>query len=106
MLKDPSSLDFALAATPALMRRIREFDHLEILPSKTVGFINDAPLTMPCPPELASLWTVYGHNHASQEIETFDEFPTETAAEGFRTKLLTNYPHLAKPQRFAPTLGA
>jgi len=95
---ETSPLAVARSLTPWWMMRIREFDGLEIRPCKTIGYVNNEEVSMPCEPELASRWTVYGHyrpNDAFEGIEALEDYPTEAEAEKFRARLLKCYPHLS-----------
>jgi hypothetical protein len=86
------------------MMRIRDFDGLEVHPSKVVGGAGNQEIRMPCEPELASSWTVYGHYRSGDIFEGIDgleDYPTEAEALKFRDRLLDCYPHLSGERAFA-----
>jgi hypothetical protein len=92
-----SPLDLANALTPDWMRRIREFDALEVAPCRVVGhdsFGND--IVEPCDdaPQEAAFWTVYGH-YKTGGVDAFEDFATEAEALAFHDRLIAAYPHLA-----------
>jgi hypothetical protein len=84
---------------PWWLKRIKEFDGLEIHPCQIIGLTpRGGKVTEPCEPQVAAFWTVCGHykpNHLHEGIEDFDDFETEVEAQRFCHKLLLAYPHLA-----------
>ena len=95
--QDISPIELANALTPYWMRRIREFDALEVKPCVIVG--NDGlgnDIVEPCDdaPDEAAFWTVYGHYRAGG-VDAFEDFPTEAEAITFHDQLIQTYPHLA-----------
>jgi hypothetical protein len=79
------------------MQRITDFDRLEIHPCKVIGFVDDHELSMPCEPEMAAFWTVFGHYPQDDSLlglEPLENFPTLIEAQRFRDELLDTYPHL------------
>lgn len=84
---------------PLWIRRIHEFDRLEVHPCKVVGYIDNDPVAIPCEPELASFWTVYGHycpDALLSGFEAIEDFMTEAEARGYRERIIERYPHLSK----------
>jgi len=95
--QDISPIELAKALTPAWMRRIREFDALEIAPCRVVG--NDSfgnEIVEPCDdaPQEAAFWTIYGH-YRTGGVDAFEDFATEAEAIAFHDRLIATYPHLA-----------
>lgn len=90
-----SPIDAANALTPAWMRRIREFDALEIHPCTVIGHDSTgAKIVEQCEPEDAHFWTVFGHLRAGG-LDDFEDFATEAEALAFHDRLIAVYPHLA-----------
>ena len=90
-----SPLDVADNLTPWWMRRIRDFDALEMNPCQIVEILDDGTQVVePCnDPADADFWTVYGHL-VTGGVEAFEDFATKTEALQFRDRLLAAYPHL------------
>jgi hypothetical protein len=89
-----SPLDVAEQLTPSWMRRIREFDALEINPCQIIEILqNGTEVVEPCDPAQADFWTVYGH-FVTGGVDAFEDFGTEAEAVQFRDRLLAAYPHL------------
>jgi hypothetical protein len=92
-----SPIDAANALTPDWIRKIRDFDALEIAPCRIVG--NDSlgnEIVEPCDdaPEEAAFWTVYGHFRTGG-VNAFEDFATEAEALAFHDRLIAAWPHLA-----------
>ena len=104
-----SPLVVANRLTPLWMRRIKEFDNVEIWPCKTID-INGRDNTVMCKREEATLWVVYGHKSAKEvpsggSLEPLNQFFAEGEAERFCNRLRAAYPHLNKdrpPPRSTP----
>lgn len=89
---DPCTL--AMALTPHWMRRIREFDDLEIQPCMVVSATaGGGEVVEPCEPQDAHFWTVYGH-WVTGGVDAFEDFVTEAEARAFAQRLRECYPHL------------
>jgi len=59
---DFSPLAAAKRLTPFWMQNIYEFDGLEIMPCKTIGFADSGKeIIEPCETAQVEFWTVYGH---------------------------------------------
>jgi len=95
--QDISPIELAKALTPGWMRRIREFDALEIAPCRVVAHdsLGDE-IVGPCDdaPEEAAFWTVYGH-YRTGGVDAFEDFATEAEAVAFHDQLIAAYPHLS-----------
>ena len=88
-------LDAAERLTPRWMRRIREFDALEIHPCCLVATTPAGEqIVETCKPTDADFWTVYGHL-ITGGVEAFEDFASEAQAIRFRDRLAGAYPHLA-----------
>ncbi len=99
-----SPIDAANALTPDWMRRIQEFDALEVAPCRVVGHDSlGNEIVEPCDdaPEEAVFWTVYGHLR-SGGVDAFEDFATEAEARAFHDRLISVYPHLAAPEDVEP----
>lgn len=84
---------------PLWIRRIHQFDRLEVHPCKVVGFVDSDPVAIPCEPELASFWTVYGHYGPEASLsgfEAIEDFMTETEAKRYRERIIERYPRLSE----------
>ena len=96
--KDTSPLTAAQNMTPWWMMRIGDFDGLETKPSKVIGYTGHGlEILIPCEPEQASCWVVYGRyspNGVFNGVEPFDRFESEAEARRFQERLLAVYPHL------------
>ncbi len=96
MSKTRSPIEIANALTPHWMRKIKEFDALEIHPCAVVGRGDDGTEFIEASePGEADFWTVYGH-YCTGGVDAFEDFSTEAQALAFRDRLLAAYPHLAK----------
>ena len=79
------------------MRRINEFDAVEVWPCKIIEIDGHNNQVM-CKPEEATMWVVYGHQYGKERasIEPFNSFLVEGEAERFCKRLQIAYPHLNK----------
>ena len=96
MTNDISPIDLANTLTPHWMRKIWEFDALEIQPCAIVGHGGmQEEIVEPCAREDAHFWTVYGH-YRTGGVDAFEDFATEAEAQAFHDELISIYPHLAR----------
>ena len=101
----PSPIALAQALTPSWMMLIHDYVGLEVHPCIVVGYSQNTPILMPCAPQEASFWTVFGKYQVkgrSGGLDAFDNFPTEAEAREFHDKLISIFPHLDKDSRPLP----
>lgn len=81
------------------------FDALEISGLKTVGHVNGKDVVETCEASEAEFFGVYGHLPEGG-VDHIEDFPNIQAAEGFASRLGSQYPNLGTPnQEKCPTCG-
>ncbi|MGB9154291.1 MAG: hypothetical protein WCD70_14520 [Alphaproteobacteria bacterium] len=106
-----SPITLAYALMPSWMKSIKDFDGLEIMPCKLVGYNPQGQeIVTPCELNQVSFWTVYGHYSANSYnvgIQALDDFQTKAEAQKFHDRLIDIYPHLddwrPQPRKLPPS---
>jgi hypothetical protein len=80
------------------MVKIYDYNGLELHPVRLAGRgPNGKEIMVPCRPQQASLWAVYGlyrYPRTKDDLDVIEDFKTEGEARHFRAQLLYCFPHL------------